>query len=117
MDQESKYKAKYHPKKSLVLKPVAKEAQMWSVALERTMLTYFEIDPKSRFDMHSHASEQITLVLQGELFFDVQDRIICLKKGDVIALPSNIPHAAFTKDVAVKAVDAWSPVMKKYEDR
>jgi len=78
---------------------------------------YAWIAPKSRFDTHSHASEQITMVLQGELFFEVKDRIICVKKGEVIAIPSNIPHAAFTKDNSVIAVDAWSPVNEKYRDK
>lgn len=27
---------------------------MWGVALEKTMLTYFEVDPHSRFERHSH---------------------------------------------------------------
>ena len=30
------------------------------------MLTYFEIDSDSVFDMHSHESEQITMVISGE---------------------------------------------------
>jgi len=29
------------------------------------MLTYFEVDPDCRFASHSHASEQITMVLEG----------------------------------------------------
>lgn len=87
---------------------------MWSVALEKTMLTYFEIDPDSRFDLHFHVNEQITMVLEGELFFKFRDRIVCVKKGEVIAIPSNTPHEAFTQNSFVIAVDAWSPVMEKY---
>jgi hypothetical protein len=33
-----------------------------------------------------------------------------------MAIPANVPHAAFTKELAVKAVDAWSPVNKNYAD-
>ena len=117
MAHELKNEARFHPRKSLILKPVVQGARMWGVALKRTMFTYFEMDPESRFDMHSHLSEQITMVLQGELFFDVKDRIICVKKGEVIAIPSNIPHAAFTKDSSVTAVDAWSPVVEKYKNK
>jgi quercetin dioxygenase-like cupin family protein len=89
--------------------------QMWSVALENTMFTYFEIEPDRFFDIHSHESEQITMVLEGELHFKLQEKIICVKKGEVIAIPSWTPHAAYTKKQAAKAVDAWSPVMKKYQ--
>jgi len=30
----------------------------------------------------------------------------------VIAIPAHAPHAVFTGEAAVKAVDAWSPVME-----
>ena len=106
--------AQFHPKKTLVPQPIKKGTRMWSVALENTMFTYFEIEPDSRFELHSHVNEQITMVLEGELFFKLRDRIICVKKGEVIAIPSNTPHEAFTQNTSVIAVDAWSPVMEKY---
>lgn len=106
--------AQFHPKKTLVPRPVSKGARMWSVALENTMFTYFEIDPESRFDLHSHGNEQITMVLEGELFFKFPGKKVCVKKGEVIAIPSNTPHEAYTQTSSVIAVDAWSPVMEKY---
>ena len=84
------------------------------VALKKTMLTYFEVQPNSRFEKHSHESEQITLVLEGELFFEVAERTVCVKEGEVMAIPSGVPHAVVTQDKSVKAIDAWSPVMEKY---
>ncbi len=36
---------------------------------------------------------------------------------EVIAIPSNIPHAPFTKESSAIAVDAWSPVMEKYRNK
>lgn len=38
---------------------------MWAVGLEKVMLTGFDIAPHTRFERHSHAAEQITLVLEG----------------------------------------------------
>lgn len=114
MTQGIEKDAQYHPKNSLIPNPVIEGVQMWSVALERTMFTYFEIEPDSRFEDHSHVNEQITMVLEGELYFLVKEQTICVKKGEVIAIPSGTSHAAYTKKRAVKAVDAWSPVMKKY---
>ncbi|MGA3282436.1 MAG: hypothetical protein ABSD50_15820 [Smithella sp.] len=52
----------------LQLQPDVEGAKMWAVALEKTMLTYFEIESNSKFDMHSHTSEQITMVLEGNYF-------------------------------------------------
>ena len=78
------------------------------------MLTYFEVQAHSRFESHQHESEQITLVLEGELFFETGGQVIAVKAGEVIALPSNVPHAVFTREHAVRAVDAWSPVREDY---
>jgi quercetin dioxygenase-like cupin family protein len=88
---------------------------MWAVTLEHTMLTYFEVEPRSRFESHTHESEQITMVLTGELFFEVRGVVHCIGPGEVIAIPSSVPHAVWTEALAVTAIDAWSPVMRKYE--
>lgn len=104
----------YYPEKSLLFRPVIDGAKMWSVALNKTMLTYFEIEPNRVFEKHAHVNEQITMVLKGELYFELEGKFITVRKGEVIAIPSGVPHAAFTKKKSVTAVDAWSPVMKKY---
>jgi quercetin dioxygenase-like cupin family protein len=80
------------------------------------MLTYFEVDPHSRFERHNHESEQITMVLKGELYFEMDERVVRVSEGEVIAIPSNVPHAVFTKELSVEAVDAWSPLMGKYDE-
>ena len=107
--------AHYYPK--LRLQEDVLGAKIWAVALEKAMLTYFEVQPNCRFETHQHESEQITLVLEGELFFETAGKVIGVKPGEVIAIPSNVAHAVFTKEKAVKAVDAWSPVMAKYKNQ
>jgi amino-acid N-acetyltransferase len=106
--------AHYYPRETLSLKADVPGAEMWGVSLDQTMLTYFEVKPCSRFSKHSHKSEQITLVLKGELFFRVNNRILCVKEGEVIAIPSHVPHSVYTQNKPVKAIDAWSPVMRQY---
>jgi amino-acid N-acetyltransferase len=105
--------ALHYPQEVLRLQSDIPGARMWGVALERTMLTYFEVAPHSRFETHRHESEQITMVLQGELFFETGGKVVCVKEGEVIAIPSHVSHAAFTHDTPAKAVDAWSPVMSR----
>ncbi|MHC4458226.1 MAG: cupin domain-containing protein [Planctomycetota bacterium] len=104
----------YFPHGTLKLQSDVPGAKMWAVALDKAMLTYFEVQPNCRFEKHNHNSEQITFVLEGELFFEIPEGTICVKKGEIIAIPSDIPHAAFTTESTVKAVDAWSPIMEKY---
>lgn len=98
------------PADVLTLRSDVPGATMWGVALDRAMLTYFELQPHARFARHQHESEQITMVLEGELFFEVDGGAeIRVGAGEVIALPAHVPHAAWTGERAARAVDAWSP--------
>lgn len=116
MTKTTKAEWQYYPRGSLHLREDVPGAKMWAVSLATTMLTYFEVQPHCRFESHSHESEQITLVLEGELFFEIGGKITGVKGGEVIAIPSNVPHAVFTEERATRAVDTWSPVMGKYTE-
>jgi quercetin dioxygenase-like cupin family protein len=78
------------------------------------MLTYFEVAPHTRFERHHHEAEQITLVLSGELFFEFDEALVRVAPGEVVAIASAVPHAVSTRDLAVCAVDAWSPVRPEF---
>lgn len=101
-------------KSDLSLKPDVSGAKMWAVGMEKAMLTYFELEPKTKFPEHSHEAEQITTVLEGELTFAYDGKEVALKAGDVIAIPSNAVHSAYTGNMPCKAVDAWSPPRKDF---
>lgn len=89
-------------------------AKMWAVALEKSMLTYFEMEPNTVFPEHWHEAEQITVVLDGELTFSFDNKQVTLGTGDVLAFPSNVKHSAATGGASCRAVDAWSPVRKEF---
>jgi mannose-6-phosphate isomerase-like protein (cupin superfamily) len=107
-------RAIYFPRETLSLKPDVPGAKMWGIALQKTLLTYFELEPNCRFERHKHESEQITMVMEGELFFEVDSTTFCLKPGEVNAIPSEIPHPVFTRGTHFKAINARSPVMPQY---
>lgn len=106
--------AMYFPREALTLTPDVPGASAWGVALDKTLLTFFEVEPHCQFDWHRHESEQITLVLEGELWFELDSATHCVGRGEVIAIPSNVPHAVFTRDHGATAIDAWSPVLSQY---
>ncbi|MDA8428693.1 MAG: cupin domain-containing protein [Geobacteraceae bacterium] len=114
MNNTVDHEMRYYPKESLCLTHDIPGARQWAVSLDQTMLTYFEVDPDCRFESHSHESEQITMVLEGVLYFEQGEKVAAVKAGEVIAIPAHAPHAVFTAASAAKAVDAWSPVMDKY---
>jgi N-acetylglutamate synthase-like GNAT family acetyltransferase len=107
-------KIKIYRKSDLPLKPDVLGASMWAVGLDKAMLTYFELEPNTKFPEHSHEAEQITMVLEGELTFVYDGKEVVLKGGDVIAIPANVVHSAYTGNMSCKAVDAWSPVRKEF---
>ena len=84
-------------------------ASFWEVALEGVSLTWFELDPGVRFETHAHPNEQITLVLEGELIFEVDGETHAIGAGDAIAIPGGVEHAVSVGSAPCRAVDAWSP--------
>ena len=86
----------------------------WSVAGKNVQFTWFDVPAKTHFRNHQHESEQITYVLEGELFFEANDSIYKLSKGDCILIPGYIDHRVWTENIPAKAIDAWSPVNKAY---
>ncbi len=106
-----------YSKEDLLLRSNVPGATMWAVALEKAMLTYFELEPDTAFPEHSHEAEQITMVLEGELTFIYEGKSSVLKAGEVIAIPSHAVHSVTTGRGACKAVDAWSPVRAEYVTR
>ncbi len=105
---------KVYSQNDLTLRSDVTGAKMWAVALEKSMLSYFKLEPNMQFPEHAHEAEQITLVLEGQLTFAFEGKTVVLGKGDVIAIPSNASHSASTGNAPCMAVDAWSPVRKEY---
>jgi cupin superfamily acireductone dioxygenase involved in methionine salvage len=114
--RSKKDKVMYYLKDRLKINTDIIGAAMCAASLQNMMLTYFEVQPFSKFDEHSHESEQITCVLEGELYFETPEGTIKVMKGEVIAIPSNVLHTVFSKDKFVKAVDAWQQIAEYYEN-
>jgi quercetin dioxygenase-like cupin family protein len=61
------------------------------------MFTYFEVEGGVRFSRHSYVSEQMTYVLDGVLFFELDDQVFAVKKGDLISIPSFMEHSVWIR--------------------
>jgi quercetin dioxygenase-like cupin family protein len=81
---------------------------------ERMMLAQVYLDRGAIVPWHSHENEQLTWILSGALRFlvgeegsdDVQD--IVVSAGEVLFIPSNVPHRAEALEDTVD-VDIFSP--------
>jgi quercetin dioxygenase-like cupin family protein len=89
-------------------------SEFWSLEGKNVQFTWFDVPANTCFPNHKHPSEQITYVIDGELFFKSENSVYKLSKGDCILVPENIEHEVWTEGSPAKAVDAWAPVNTLY---
>ena len=61
---------------------------------EREMLAQIYLKRGALVPMHSHESEQMTYILQGALKFLINGEEITVREGEVLHIPSWVPHQA-----------------------
>lgn len=64
------------------------------VAGDRSMLARIILRKGSIVPLHSHDNEQITYVLEGALKFVIEGKDLIVRSGEVLVIPSNLPHSA-----------------------
>ena len=88
---------------------------------ERMMLAQVYLDEGAIVPWHSHENEQLTWVLEGALRFWLGEegtpelREIVVEAGDVLFIPSNVPHKAEAL-VDTLDVDVFSPPRQDWLD-
>jgi quercetin dioxygenase-like cupin family protein len=78
---------------------------------ERMMLAHVYLDKGSVVPKHSHENEQLTYILEGALHFWIgedQKEEIIVRAGEVLLIPSNVPHRALALEDTLD-VDVFSP--------
>jgi quercetin dioxygenase-like cupin family protein len=58
---------------------------------------------------HYHESEQITYILEGALKFELEGREVVVRKGEVLHIPSNVPHRAVALEDTLD-LDIFAPI-------
>jgi len=58
--------------------------------------------------LHHHYNEQVTYILEGSLKFAVDGKEIVVKAGEVLCIPSNMPHEAWALEDTVD-LDVFNP--------
>ena len=78
---------------------------------ERMMLAHVYLDKGCVVPKHAHENEQLTYILEGALRFwigEAQDQVIEVRAGEVLHIPSNVPHKAEALEDTLD-VDVFSP--------
>lgn len=58
--------------------------------------------------LHHHHNEQVTYIMEGALKFAVDGKEIVVKAGEVLCIPSNMPHEAWAIEDTVD-LDVFNP--------
>jgi len=85
---------------------------------ERMMLAHVYLDKGAIVPKHSHENEQITYILDGALKFWIGEdggEEIVLRAGEVLHIPSNVPHKAEALEDTLD-VDVFSPPRQDWLD-
>jgi mannose-6-phosphate isomerase-like protein (cupin superfamily) len=99
------------------LTPIGPGRQRYLTYIGQIMATVLEIDapPPAEPDApHAHVHEQITFVAEGEVDFYLDGVPTRLGPGDLITIPSNVPHCIHPRTQRVKLLDVFNPIREDF---
>ena len=76
---------------------------------ERAMVAQVFIAKDAVVPVHQHESEQLTYIMEGALKFELEGREVVVRKGEVLHIPSNVPHRAVALEDTLD-LDIFSPI-------
>ena len=83
---------------------------------EREMLAQIYLKKGALVPTHDHEAEQMTYILQGALKFVVDGEETIVREGEVLHIPSRVPHQAEAIDDTFE-LDIFSPVRQDWLDK
>jgi quercetin dioxygenase-like cupin family protein len=98
--------------------PLEKVTEMISrkiITGEREMMAHIHLKQGAIVPMHSHESEQLTYVFQGALKFLIHGEYITVREGEVLHIPSWVPHQAEALEDTFE-MDVFSPIRHDWLD-
>ena len=87
---------------------------IFTMAGEKVMLSYVQLEPHAVVESHSHPHEQLGMLLEGELKFTVGDEQQLLVPGDTWRIPGGVEHSVVAGDTPARALDVFSPIREDY---
>jgi unsaturated pyranuronate lyase len=85
------------------------------VSGEREMLAQIYLKRGALVPLHIHDSEQMTYILQGALRFLVNGEEVIVREGEVLHIPSRLPHQAEALEDTLE-LDVFSPIRADWID-
>lgn len=76
---------------------------------EKAMIAQVFIKKGGVVPEHQHESEQVTYILEGALKFELEGREVVVRTGEVLRIPSFVPHRAVALEDTFD-LDVFSPI-------
>ena len=108
--------ARLHRWDEIALEKVTEMISRKIVSGEREMLAQIYLKRGALVPLHTHDSEQMTYILQGALRFRVDGEEIIVREGEVLHIPSRVPHQSEALEDTLE-LDVFSPIRSDWADR
>jgi len=82
---------------------------------ENMMFSHVTLEPHSVASLHTHAQEQMGIILEGEFEMTIGKETRLLREGDMYQVPPNVTHGGLTHDEPAMILDVFSPPREKYK--
>jgi quercetin dioxygenase-like cupin family protein len=82
---------------------------------EKVMVAQISLAKGCFVPTHQHESEQISCLLEGTIKFELEGREIIAHAGQVLVIPSSVPHSALALEDSL-AMDIFSPIRQDWLD-
>lgn len=79
------------------------------IAGEKAMVAQVFIAKGGVVPNHQHESEQISYIVEGALKFELEGQEVIVRAGEVLVIPSNVPHSAVALEDTMD-FDIFSPI-------
>lgn len=88
------------------------------VAGDRLLVTHVWFEPNSVAPVHVHDEEQLVIVIEGEIEYELDGSRTTVAAGASIVIPPGVPHGARTMASSCYEIDVFSPprtsLLEKY---
>jgi quercetin dioxygenase-like cupin family protein len=105
--------ARLHRWDEIALDKVTEMLSQKIVAGEREMIAQTYLKRGALVPIHSHASEQMTYVLQGALRVIVEGEEVIVREGEVLHVPAQSAHQAEALEDTFE-LDVFSPIREDW---
>ena len=82
---------------------------------EKITMAFLTIKAGCAVPTHHHESEQFSYLISGALQFRIGDEELVVRAGELVQIPSNVPHSAVALEETT-GIDVFSPIRTDWLD-